>query len=124
MVKDVNPGADAGREMKSRLRTDLREAMKGGRAIEAALIRALAAAIDNAEAPPLEGDRKASDQHRFHDGSAEIDRLHLDSDTVRRVLAAEVQERETAATEMARLGRPDRAEALRAEALLARRYLD
>lgn len=124
MAKDVNRPADAGREMKSRLRADLREAMKDGRASEAALIRALLAAIDNAEAPPLQDDRKATDQHRFHDGSAEIARLNLSADAVRAILAAEAQEREAAATEMMRLNRPDRAEALQAEVLLVRRYID
>lgn len=44
---------DAAPAMKTRLRADLRAAMKAGRASEARLIRALVAAIDNAEAPPL-----------------------------------------------------------------------
>jgi len=42
---------DAGGEMKVRLRADLRAAMKDRRAVEAKVIRALIAALDNAEAP-------------------------------------------------------------------------
>lgn len=124
MTERLDPAGDAGAEMKNRLRADLRAAMKGGRASEAALIRVLLAAIDNAEAPPLDGSRKAADQHRFRDGSAEIERLHLSEAAVRAILAAEVLERETAAAEMMRLNKADRAEALRAEALLARRYIE
>lgn len=42
---------DAAREMKARMRADLRRAMKAGRTTETLLLRALIAAIDNAEAP-------------------------------------------------------------------------
>lgn len=115
---------DAGREMKARMRADLREAMKDGRAGEARLIRALVAAIDNAEAPPFEAGRKAADQHQFLTGSAEVERLHLNPSQVHAVLLVEIDERERAAAEMDRLGRPDRGDALRADALLARRYVE
>lgn len=115
---------NAGHEMKARLRADLRDAMKASRPSDARLIRALVAAIDNAEAPPLPQDQKASNQHRFGDGSAEIERLGLDAARVRAIIEAEIREREDAAAEVIRLGRPERAEALRAEASLARRYID
>lgn len=113
---------NAGQEMKTRLRADLRAAMKAGLPGEAKLIRVLVAAIDNAEAPPL-AVRPASDQTRFVDGSAEITRLSLDHDKVRSILLAEQREREHAATEMTRLGRPEDAETLGREAVLIRRYL-
>ncbi|GGC73945.1 GatB/YqeY domain-containing protein [Chelatococcus reniformis] len=113
---------EAGYDMKARLRTDLRAAMKERRTGEASLIRALVAAIDNAEAPPLQASR--TDQHRFRDGSAEIERLHLDPARVRAVLLTEIEERERAAAEMSRLERPDRADALRAEIVIAKRYLE
>ncbi|ATN36149.1 hypothetical protein ACO34A_20350 [Rhizobium sp. ACO-34A] len=98
--------------------------MKEGRSSEAKLIRALVAAIDNAEAPPLRAGERATDQHRFHDGSAEVERLSLTSAQVRAVLVAEMQEHERAAAEMSRVGRPDRADALHAETLLVRRYIE
>jgi uncharacterized protein len=114
---------DAGRDMKARLRADLRAAMKDRRAIEAKVIRALIAAIDNAEAPPAEG-QTASAHHDFRAGSAEIERLLLSGAHVHRVIVADIHEREHAAAEMERLGMMDRAEALRAEAVIAKRYID
>lgn len=116
--------SDAAHAMKTRLRADLRAAMKDGRTSEAKLIRALVAAIDNAEAPALRAGQRATDQHRFRDGSAEVDRFSLTSAQVRAVLMVEILERERAAAEMSRVGRPDRADALHAETLLARRYIE
>jgi uncharacterized protein YqeY len=106
------------------MRTDLRAAMKDRRGNDARVIRALIAAIDNAEAPPLQADLKATDQHRFSDGSAEVERLSLSGAQVHSVLVREMQERELAATEMDRLDRPDRAETLRGEARLVGRYIE
>ena len=109
--------------MKDRMRVDLRAALRDRRADDARLLRALVAAIDNAEAPPLEGGRRV-DQHWFEDRSAEIERIALDLEHVRAVLVREVEDRELAAAEMDRLGRPEEAGVLRAEALLTKRYLD
>ncbi|SFX97401.1 hypothetical protein SAMN04244548_02385 [Paracoccus pantotrophus] len=114
---------DAGHDMKTRMRADLRAAMKEGRGSDAKLIRTLIAAIDNAEAPPARGGSGAAEQHRFLSGSAEVERLSLDAERVRAILLAEIKEREQAAAEMDRLGRPDRADAIRAEARLAAGYL-
>ena len=111
-------------QMKDRMRDDLRVAIKSGRAGEAALIRALIAALDNAEAPPLPSGQTATDQHKFRDGSAEIARLALSGEQVRAVLLREVQERENAAAEMHRLDKPDRADILLTEAQLTKRYIE
>jgi uncharacterized protein len=115
---------DAGRDMKARLRADLRTAMKERRTIEAKVIRALIAAIDNAEAPPAHEGQAALTHHHFRSGSAEIERLLLSGTHVRGVIMADIHERERAAAEMERLGIMDRAEALRAEAVIAKRYVD
>jgi uncharacterized protein YqeY len=115
---------DAGRDMKARLRADLRIAMMDRRPAEVKLIRALVAAIDNAEAPSMHARQTGPVHHLFRSGSAEVERLLLSKSEVRRVLSAEIDERERAAEDMQRLKRTDRAEALRAEALLARRYLE
>lgn len=109
--------------MKARLRDDLRAAMKGKRSHEATLIRSLIAAIDNAEAPPAQEQGTAAAFHRFRSGSAEVERLSLNHMQVRQVLLAEIDERELAAAELEGLGKMDRAAALRAEILIARRYL-
>jgi uncharacterized protein YqeY len=114
---------DAAETMKTRLRDDLRAAMKGKRSHEAKLIRALVAAIDNAEAPPTQTQDTGPTFHRFRSGSAEIERLLLDHTQVHQVLLAEIRDREVAIAEFERLEKTDRAAALRAEILIARRYL-
>lgn len=109
--------------MKAWLRADLRTAMKERRTIHAKVIRALLAAIDNAEAPPAHARQTALAPHDFRSGSAEVERLLLSSAHVHSVIVAEINERERAAAEMERVGMMDRAEALRAEAVIARRYI-
>lgn len=115
---------DAGSAMKARMRADLREAMKGGRADEARLIRDLIAALDNAEAPPLPVENSVVQQHQFQAGSAEVERLWLDASDVRAILFREIEERESAAAEFSRLARHDHAAALRNQAAMARRYVE
>ncbi|WP_144638334.1 hypothetical protein [Bordetella genomosp. 13] len=110
--------------MKDRLRADLRAAMRDRRTFEAKVIRTLVAAVDNAEAPPVQAGQPASIQHRFHTGSAEVERLLLSESDVRRVLMREIDERERAAVELERLNMPEHAKALWAETLLAKRYLE
>ncbi|MGC4042998.1 MAG: hypothetical protein QM758_04270 [Armatimonas sp.] len=115
---------DAGEERKARLRADLRIAMKERRTIEAGVLRALIAALDNAEAPPAPAGQTGAVSQDFHSGAAEIERLWLSQAQVQALLLAEIQERESVAAELERLGHSDRAEALRTEAQLVRRYLD
>ncbi|MDQ8730889.1 hypothetical protein [Bradyrhizobium sp. LHD-71] len=114
---------DAAAEMKTRLRADLRVAMKHRRPLEAKVIRALVAAIDNAEAPPIHTAQTTWTPHDFDSRAAEVERLLLSWSDVRNVILADIQERERAAAELERLNEMDRAEALRAEALVAARYL-
>lgn len=115
---------DAASDMKARLRADLRAAMKGRRTVEAKVIRELVAAIDNAEALSTQAGQAALITDHFRSRSAEVERLLLDRTQVHDVLLAEIHERERAAAELERLEMMVRAEALRAEALLARRYID
>lgn len=114
---------DAAGELKARLRTDLLAAMKNRQSTEAGVIRALVAALDNAEAPPLPARSSSAEPHRFRSGAAEVERLRLTRADVHRVVSAEIQEREQAAAELERVGMADRASALRAEALTVKRYL-
>lgn len=62
--------------------------------------------------------------HRFRSGSAEVERLLISESQVRDVLLVEIHERKRAAGYMERLNEGDRAEGLRAEALLAKHYID
>lgn len=115
---------DAARDMKTRIRTDLRTAMKEGRPDEAKVLRVLIAALDNAEAPPTPPQNNSAEPHQFVEGSAEVIRLSLSPTQIRKVLQAEIGERETAADEMQRLAQQDRADALHAEVQLIKRYID
>ena len=115
---------DAGQEMKARLRADLRTAMKEKRTTDAQVIRALVAAIDNAEAPAISADQVAPAPHSFHSGSAEVERLLLTKSQVRDVLMAEIHERERVAAELEHRSMLDRAKTLRAEVAIAKRYLE
>lgn len=115
---------DAASDMKARLRADLRTALKDRRATEAKVIRALVAAIDNAEAPPAHEAQSALAHDPLRSRSTEVERLLLSATQVRDVLLVEIRERERAAAEMERLRMMDRVEALRAEALVAKRYLE
>lgn len=114
---------DVGTQLKARLREDLLVAMKARRSVEAQVIRTLVAALDNAEAPPLPADQTVYVQHAFGSGGAEVPRLQLHEADVRRILMAEIAEREQAAAGMTDLGQHERAAALREEAEVARRYL-
>lgn len=115
---------DGGTRMKSRLRSDLRTAMKSRRKGEATLIRELVAALDNAEAVPGSAELTSLVRHEFRSGSAEVERLVLNDDHVRDLLLMEIQKREQAAAEMERLGEVKRAHTLRTEALMAKRYVE
>lgn len=113
---------DAAKEIKLRLRADLRAALRDGRGAEVKMIRSLLAAVDNAEAPPLPAGQTAPGEDATN-RSAEVKRLRLDEAQVRAALLAEIEEREGAAVELERLERTERAASLRAEAAVGRRYL-
>jgi uncharacterized protein YqeY len=115
---------DGGQQMKSRLRADLRAAMKAGKKSEAGLIRELIAAIDNAEAAPGRMEPASLVRHDFRSGSAEVERLVLSKDQVRTLLLGEIEKREQAAAELGRLGETQGADGLHTESLLAKRYVE
>lgn len=109
----------------SQLRRDLRLALTARRAEEASLLRCLLAAIDNAQAVPV-GDLHERAKYaapRFGDGTAEAPRRELSAAEIERLLLDERQERIDAAEQCERVGRSDRATALRAEAAIVARYI-
>ena len=112
----------AAEEMKARLRVDLSNSMRARQSMEASVIRSLLAALDNAEALPVDRDRPESLQARFCDGSSEAERRILSREDVDAVIGAEVRQRMNAAADLERLGLEDRAETLRHEAQIAGRY--
>jgi len=114
--------ADPAEALKHRLRADIKAAMQARAADETRLLRALLAAIDNAQAVPVAPGQSAL-PNSFGDGASEVPRLALTESALRAVLTAEIAERERAAEAIAAHGRPDEAERLRAEAAIVQRYL-
>jgi hypothetical protein len=86
-------------------------------------LRALLAAIDNAEAPAQSAEQSSAVSRSFAEGAAEVARRALTRERLDTLLADEIKARERAATEMEQHGRADRAELLRVEAEVASRYL-
>ena len=91
-------------------------------------LRATLAAIDNAEAVDTSGTEQGSlaieTLPAVGAGVTEVARRVLTEEDVVRIVRAEVDERERAAAEYAELGRPERAEQLRAESAALTAHLD
>ncbi|HSX54681.1 MAG TPA: hypothetical protein VLG14_05220 [Sphingomonas sp.] len=109
--------------MKDLLRADLLVCMRTRQSLETGVIRSLLAAIDNAEALPVNEDQPQSLQARFGDGSSEAVRRLLSPDEVHAVIDSEIQKRLAAAADLERMGQAARAELLRQEARVAARYI-
>ena len=105
--------------LKERLRTDLKAAMRERKPAEARVIRTLIAAIDNAEAVPIEG---LEERLRQRETIGEVARRQLNAAALDAVLASETESRLAAAGDYERHGRPDDAARLRDEAGLIARY--
>ncbi len=116
-------GADAAEAAKLRLRADLRLAMRARDALETAVLRAVIAALDNAQAVPAGDAHQTYVERPFGDASAEVPRLILGTKAVEALLEAEAADRLEAADQCERLARPERATQLRAEAAIVARYL-
>jgi uncharacterized protein YqeY len=125
--------------MRASLRADLTAALKARDRVAITALRSALAAIDNAEAVPVEQpldsaaldslalDGAAGDEHvagaATGVGAAEAERHHLTEADVRAIVANEVRERSVAALEYEQLGRNDVAERLRSEAEVLSRHL-
>lgn len=96
------------------LRTDLTAAMRARDQAAVRALRSVLAALANAEAPPIEVGGAAG---AIEDAAAtsEHARVELTDDDHRRILAAEVAEREAAAAGYDAVGQAEAAAALRAE---------
>jgi uncharacterized protein YqeY len=116
----VSGEADA---LKKRLRADLAAAMREKRGVATAALRALLAAIDNAEAVPVPEGAQRYVSHAFGGGSNEVPRRNLSHTDLEAVIARELAERRDAAAELERLAQHGRAQTLRAEAEIVAGYL-
>ncbi len=109
--------------LKERLRADLKAAMQARASDEVRLLRTLIAALDNAEAVPVE----VSEEDKFAisrvgDPAVEVQRRALDAETVDRLLESEAEARLAAAADYERHGEGAEARRLRNEAELIGRY--
>jgi uncharacterized protein len=114
--------------MRTSLRGDLTAALKARDHVAVAALRSALAAIENAEAVPVERPAASLSGNEHFAGSTspgevEAVRRELTEADVRSIVEREVRERADAAREYAGLGREDHAQRLRAEAEVLRRYL-
>jgi uncharacterized protein YqeY len=114
---------DYAETLQARIRAELKIAMRGRRDAEVATLRSLLAAIDNAQAVPVDGRHDKYAVHAFGADGVEVPRLLLSPDGLEALLRRERDERLAAADEMEALGRSDRALALGEEARVVARFL-
>ena len=115
--------------MRASLRKDLTAALKARDRVAVTALRSVLAAIDNAEAVPVDHP-VASSTGNDHVagaatglGAAEAERRHLTEADLRSIVENEVRERLGAAEEYEQRGRNDVADRLRAEAEVLSRHL-
>jgi uncharacterized protein YqeY len=106
-------------ELKERLRADLKTALRERRPRDVAVIRTLIAAIDNAEAQPID---EFEERIRQREAVGEVGRRDLDKAALGELLAGEARSRLAAAQDYERHGRGEDAARLREEADLIALY--
>jgi uncharacterized protein YqeY len=106
-------------ELKERLRADLKAAMRERKSGEMSVIRTLIAAIDNAEAVPIDG---LAERLRLREDIGEVARADLDSGALERILSHEIETRLSAEQDYQDHGRAGDAAQLRSEATFVSRY--
>jgi uncharacterized protein YqeY len=116
--------------MRASLRGDLSAALKARDRVAISALRSALAAIDNAEAVPVEHTPSSTTGNKHVAGAAaglgaaEAERRHLTEADLRSIVGDEVRERLAAAEEYERFGRTEAAERLRAEAEVLSPYLN
>ena len=114
--------------LRQRLEAALRTAMRNRDAGAAAALRSALGAIDNAESVRgrPEPTPKVGQVAKAHlgVGVAEVARRELSEHEIDGILRGEIDERASAAAEYERLGRPDQAARLRAEAAALLPYME
>lgn len=118
-----NATDDAADVLKARLRGELRLAMRAKEARRVRVLRALIAALDNAQAVPPEDRHTRYEVRSFGDRSAEVERLRLGETEVGRLLTQEITARTEAADQLLALGQIERAAELRAEAAVVAQWV-
>jgi uncharacterized protein len=112
--------------LRQRLREALPAAMKARDRVAVTVLRSALAALDNAEAVVAaapDGSSLAIERTPVGVGAAEVPRRVLTEAQVEQLVRVEVAEREAAALDYERAGRPERAEQLRGEAAVLSAHL-
>lgn len=112
--------------LRQRLREALSAAMKERDRVAVTALRSTLGAIDNAEAVDTTasaGGSLAIESSPVGVGVAEVGRRTLSDEQVAQIVRSEVADREAAARKYDNVGRPERAEALRAEARVLSSHL-
>lgn len=114
-------------DVRADLRTALKAAMRDRDRIAVSALRSTLSAIDNAEAVPTEpttyGDDSPIAGAAVGLGATEAARRELTLEDVHTLLAAEIEERQQAAGEIARAGHQDRADDLQREVKVLESFL-
>ena len=114
---------DAAEVIKRRLRSDLKSAMQARSKLGTSVLRAIIAALDDAQAVPAPDKHVRYAVHEFGDPATEVPRLLLSAQDVQKLLEREIQDRREAADKFEQLGKVDRATELREAASIVTRYL-
>lgn len=105
--------------LQTRLRNDLRRAMKEHDTIATMTLRSLLDAMDNASAVPM-----TAEHVPVYGRMGDVPRKHVTESDYRAILLTEASARSTAATEFERLGCTNAANRVRAELSIVMRYLE
>lgn len=114
---------DPAEALRGRLRADLKQAMRARLAEEAAVLRLLIAAVDNAQAVEAPDLGRGYVVLEFGDKAGEVPRRVLSDADVAGLIGREYELRLKAAGEFEALRRSEDAERLRREAAVVARYL-
>lgn len=109
-------------QLREQLKADLRQAMKARQSATVATLRAVLAAIDNAEAVPVE--ELALPVEPVLGQRHEVPRKLLSAADIRQIIENEAAERRAASAKYANLGQPAEAERLQTAATLLETYLN
>jgi uncharacterized protein YqeY len=103
------------------MKADLINAMKSREHLKVATLRSVLAALDNAEAVPVSGQRTVAEP--VIGQSHEVPRKVLSEEEITQIIQREIDERKAASTEYLRLGQLDEAARLQSAAALIAAYL-
>ena len=108
-------------QLREQMKADLIQAMKARQNATVATLRAILAAIDNAEAVPIE--ETAMPAEPLLGQQHEVPRKLLSAADIRQIIQQEAAERRAASQKYATLGQPAEAERLQTAAALIEAYL-